>query len=381
MRKYVGFLMLALSCSTFLQAESVWTGNAGAGNPQQFPGSQVYFRAASNAFPLGTILEVTNLKGRASIEVTVVKRLENPGYFLLMEINAAKRIGIPLDHIRPVQVRPVGSIDIGNYVPVSSGEPSDEKDSSTAEISPNSKIPPYLSDGEDIASSSWDESSVAAAVNPYELGMIDDLSEYNSAGEILNPIDDVYDRTRNASLIPDRETPDIESMPEEIPEDTAEEITEEMPNGMLEDIPDETVNLVSAEGPGSDTENPGKDESQLLFLSPSDFRPPAETAITTMEQTPLTAQEGDFEISQYRTGDKGKYIQVGTYQNREFFEARVSEIQQSNPDYPLKVAIESGSSGQPVYKLLVGPIKPAEIGVVLDTVKRNKFPDAFRFIR
>jgi len=355
MRKYVGFLALTLFCSALLQAESVWTGNAGVGSPQQFPGSQEYFRAASNSFPIGTILEVMNPRGRASVKVTVIERLQAPGVFLLMEISAAQIIGIPLDHIRPVQVTPIGSSDIGNYIPVNTDEPDDEENSGAADILPNDQVSAYPKDADGGADSPRNGSGEAMAA-PLEFGIIDNPDGFNDVEEeTLDPFDP-YSKPEDTSLIHDQAAPEAE------------------------DMPDEAENPASAEGSEGDAENP--ERSQLLFLSPSDLRPPTgRTAITPKEETLSTAREEDFEIPEYRAGDAGKYIQIGAYQNREILETRVNDIQQSNPDYPLRVAITSESSDQTVYKLLVGPVRPAEIGAVLDTVRRNRFPDAFPFVR
>jgi len=354
MGKYIGFLVLVLSCSTFLRAESVWTGNASVGSSSQFPGSREYFRAASNSFPLGTILKVTNPKGRKSVNVTVTDRLETPGVFLLMEMSAAQVIGIPSDHIRPVQIVPIGSSSFENYAPDDSNALSG--DSSTTDSFSNSQNPTPSEDEEaDITtSSSQEESPVATTVTTSEPMMIHDLGDYNNAGTILNPVEvQNADRIVDQASIVDQETP--------------------------ETIPDETRNLI--EEPENDREKQAGHEKQVFFLSPSEFRPPREATVESIEQE--TEQENEFGIARYETDDRGEYIQIGAYRNRGVFESRVDDIQRSNPDYPLRVAVISISDdpGQTVYKLLVGPIKPAEIGVVLDTVRKNSFSDAFPFTR
>ena len=345
MRKLVVFLILI--CSASLQAESVWTGNVAVGGSSKFPGSREYFRAASNSFPLGTILKVTNPKGEASVDVTVVDRLKSPGVFLLMEVNAAKVIGIPSDYIRPVQVTPIGSTGVEMYAPVGSSELSDGEDTSTAEFLSNDPIHAYPEDDKaDVSTDSLleEDSSVTMAIIP-ELTMIDELGDFNKAGETLNPFD-VYDteETEDATLI--------------------QEIPQEIPNIAV--IPERT-------------EKPIESGSQILFFSPSEFRPPTGAAFEPTEQT-SASRESEFGISGYEVGDGGEYIQIGAYRSREIFEARVEDIQRSNPDYPLRVATISTPGNPGVYKLLVGPIKPAEIGVVLDAVRRNSFSDAFPFI-
>jgi len=353
MRKYIGFLLLSLFCSAFLQAESVWTGNAKVGSLLQFPGSREYFRAASNSFPLGTILKVTKPRGRASVEVIVIDRLDSPGIFLLMEMNAAKKIGIPSDYIHPVQVTPIGSSDLEIHVPADESGSGDE----ASESLPNNRISAYLENEENDTSAvlSQEEESTTDAIIASELTMIDDPGEYSDFEEPLDYADAYSSgKTKNPSPVVSHEAPDIAIIPEE----TAAEEAESDTGGLIES------------------------ESQILFLSPSDFRPPEGTVTRPIENT-SAAEEVNFDTLAYKPGDTGKYIQIGAYLNREVLDAKIADIQRSNPDYPLRVASTSlsSSSDQILYKLLVGPIKPAEIGVVLDTVRRNKFPDAFPFVK
>jgi len=363
MRKHAGFLALVLFCSASLRGESVWTGNASVGDPLRFPGSREYFRAASNSFPLGTVLEVTNPKGRASVNVVVVDRLESPGIFLLMEMNAAKLIRIPSDHIHPVQVTPIGSSDIDIYASIDSSELGDEEDHGSAESLPDDQIPAYPSDSEsDISTdSSPEENPVVPAAIVTEPVMIDDLGGYNDAGVAMGPVD-VYnvDKIRDPSSIVDQATPDIGASP------------------------DGAGNLTSAEETDTEAGNLVESGSRVFFLSPSELRPPVGVSIEQpVEQSLMAAREDEFDISRYEIGERGEYIQIGAYRSREVFKARVIDIQQSRPDYPLRVLTvrTSGSPDQLIYKLLLGPIKPAEVGVVLDTVRRNNLSDAFLFVR
>jgi hypothetical protein len=77
-------------------------------------------------------------------------------------------------------------------------------------------------------------------------------------------------------------------------------------------------------------------------------------------------------------GDPGRYIQIGAYKSRAVLEDNARTLKQRAPGYPLSIASENESSGT-VYKLLIGPLKPAETGVVLQSARSSAFPDAFPY--
>jgi rare lipoprotein A (peptidoglycan hydrolase) len=106
MKRILGTITLCLLVGS-LSAQSVWTGNAAVGTSGDFPGESAVLRAASNSFPSGTELMVTNPRGGQSVEVTITGRLETPGVFILIERAAATAIDLPTDHVLPVRVTPL----------------------------------------------------------------------------------------------------------------------------------------------------------------------------------------------------------------------------------------------------------------------------------
>ena len=104
--KKTAWIITLLAVVSASAMASTWTGNAAAGGRSEFPGDSTVLRAASNSFPEGTVLTVTNPRGGLSTRVTVTGRLEAPGVFLLIEEDAAVAIGLPLDHVLPVRVTP-----------------------------------------------------------------------------------------------------------------------------------------------------------------------------------------------------------------------------------------------------------------------------------
>ncbi|MCK5737212.1 MAG: SPOR domain-containing protein [Spirochaetaceae bacterium] len=264
MKKYSS--VLALFFLTFtIHAQSVWSGNASVGGSSDFPGKSEVFRAASNSFPEGTVLQVTNPRGGAEVNVTVIGRLESPGVFILIEESAASVIGLPDDHVLPVRVTPISAAVVA-------------------------------------------ESELVIS----ETGEKTEDPDYNPAVSI--------------DKIPDEETPETDDPPEE---------------------------------------NKG---SKVFFLTPSDLRPP--DVETDVENVPTPV------LASYIPVAGKSYVQVGAYGSREVLDESLDYLQSIAPGYPLSMDSVT-DKGRTVYKLLIGPLTPAETGIVLKTARSSAFPDAF----
>ena len=101
---------LAVSTLIFIAAaagaQSVWSGNAAVGLPSDFPLSSSIPRAASNTFPLGTVLQITNPATGLNVDVEVTGPVRSPGVFILVDTDAALSVGLPSDLMVPVRVSP-----------------------------------------------------------------------------------------------------------------------------------------------------------------------------------------------------------------------------------------------------------------------------------
>ena len=90
-KKVLLFLfMLFISISVF--AGSFWEGSITIANYGDLPDKGFY--GASNAFPLNTAVVVTNPENGTTVEVTIVKRLDNANAFIALSSDAGKRIGL-----------------------------------------------------------------------------------------------------------------------------------------------------------------------------------------------------------------------------------------------------------------------------------------------
>ena len=93
--------MIALLAVTALQAQDAgWDGNAAVVRKGEFSSPGLF--AASDSFPLGTLIQVENPQNGATVQVTVVERINAKGnIFLLLSEEAAAVLGLsPADVIR-----------------------------------------------------------------------------------------------------------------------------------------------------------------------------------------------------------------------------------------------------------------------------------------
>ena len=426
MKKCIGLILL-LQLSLFGFADSVWTGNAAVGGLSEFPGTSDVYRAASNSFPAGTILEVTNPKGGKSTRVTVIGRLDTPGVFLLIEQKAAELIGLPTDHVLPVRVSPVQA---GLINPM---EETVDTAVSSDTVTDDSDYNPAAGLGEAPLEV---RTAIAAEPEPSEdaIERVEAAEEQSALDEILvTPVPEVLNKD---SLEPD-EVDDVDSLeaendkiltelviPPEIPESEGERETiftyslddekpekDEEPAVVLNN--DKTREIPPAEIPqeiealpdSSVNEADIKDDdgSVVYFLTPSDLRPPPPVEPPQVEPAPVepaavdlrdqiirdkdvsgseiiitdaSHAADDTEISPAKDGFS--YIQIGAYKNRAVLEETARRIRSSGMNYPMSLAT-GNLGGMPVYKLLIGPLKPAERGVVLQSLKTSAYPDAFPY--
>ncbi len=162
--------------------------------------------------------------------------------------------------------------------------------------------------------------------------------------------------------------------------------------------PKETAKAWDAEIPPEMPEpDTAIDEGEsVFFLMPSDPKPPVapenDTAVVRSFETGENNEAPDAGANPSRpaafdrtgaTGlarvsSGGSYVQIGAYRSLSILEDSARRIETTVPGYPLSYA-EAGSGSSRIYRLLVGPLKPAEVGVVLQTARNSSFPDAFPY--
>lgn len=108
--KRICLIFILFSAAGLLFAQSVWTGNAAVSTEKEFEsyysedGSLGKYLGASNSFPGSTEVIVTNPRNGKSVSVSIVKRLSQPGLFLVLSPEAGDAINLPDDDILNVEV-------------------------------------------------------------------------------------------------------------------------------------------------------------------------------------------------------------------------------------------------------------------------------------
>ena len=105
------FLFIAVT----LFAQDVWEGDAIVGRYGEFPPGGLY--AASNAFPLNSVIEVTNPGTGETQRLIVAQRAENAGVLLVVSQAAAEALGVSRRATFRVQIEPVNMPSITSVSP------------------------------------------------------------------------------------------------------------------------------------------------------------------------------------------------------------------------------------------------------------------------
>jgi hypothetical protein len=97
--------VIALVAISPVFAQDAWSGTAIVGRYGEFPPGGLY--AASNTFPVNSMVDVTDDATGRSVRVIVVKRVEDPGVFLLLSEDAADALRMSSEGRASVTTRPV----------------------------------------------------------------------------------------------------------------------------------------------------------------------------------------------------------------------------------------------------------------------------------
>lgn len=345
-------------------AESVWTGNAAVGTISDFPGDSEIYRASSNSFPPGTRLVVTNPRGGRSVDVTVIGRLDSPGVFILLEIQAGENIGLPVDHVVPVRVSPLEN-NAGAGIPGVAGEEGGLTEDT--DFNPAASIDET---DEELRIVETPEPELEVESEPEPESVVVSTSDTEPLAEDLIEPEAIEPEAENSETIYTYEYPDDGDIVEEslVQEDPDDEI-----------LNDEVVT--------------DSDGNSMFFLMPTDPRPPevteepftddpatemVEADQSEADSTELSYPVAETELARVDARVSGSYVQIGAYQSMAVMLEAAARIGVAAPGYPLSYTeIRSGSSQ--IYKLLIGPLSPAEVGIVLQTARNTAFPDAFPY--
>ncbi|MFW6228920.1 MAG: hypothetical protein ACOC2V_05615, partial [Alkalispirochaeta sp.] len=98
-------ILLFLGFISTIYSQNNWEGTAVVGRYGEFPPGGLY--VASNAFPLNSMVSVTNAQTGKTARLIVAKTVDDPGVFMLLSEDAAGELGVAGDDTVDVRVEPV----------------------------------------------------------------------------------------------------------------------------------------------------------------------------------------------------------------------------------------------------------------------------------
>ncbi|MEM5947952.1 SPOR domain-containing protein [Spirochaetia bacterium 38H-sp] len=84
-------------------AQNIWQGNATVSQYGEFPPEGYY--GASNAFPVNSIVEVTNIENGKTTRVIITRGLSEEGLLLLLSADAARELEVPVGSIARIKAK------------------------------------------------------------------------------------------------------------------------------------------------------------------------------------------------------------------------------------------------------------------------------------
>jgi hypothetical protein len=227
-------VLLPLASAAF--AQDSWEGNAAVIRRGEFSSPGLF--AASDAFPLNSRVQVTNLQTGRQVDVTVLRRAGGAGtIFLLLSEEAAAQIGLSESEVARVRAALAAPPE------VQAPEPTGES--------------PYSSDPDLNPAASLDEQQIAAAE-----------SQPTTPAGPLEPVPQAAPAVEAASPAPEAETPALASLPPSQQEATPEGIPEGTPEAGATEQPAGAAN----EGPAVEPPTPPAVASQQPAPSAEQMR-------------------------------------------------------------------------------------------------------------
>ena len=430
-RKYGLIVVLfALASAAPVVAQNQWEGTAVVGRYGEFPPGGLY--AASNTFPLNTLVSVTNTRNGRTARLIVVREIDDPGIFLLLSESAAYDLGITSGstasvRVSPVQLPGLTSVSPNQDLPfhpdpdvnpaASLGDPN------ASIIRPSAVIPEPARPDIGVERPSVDERDFAGnggvtADTPTIAGSL--TAEFDEPDVSLPRVNPTATAEIAVALaVPSDPAPMEVDKLERDPFDErisvvertlATERVSQAPLGTpLEtrvvdkaEVPDAVETPDTADGPLEGDEEqtrPSKiPDDVIVSLEPADYRPPEAPPKPQPVQQPLPAPKVQPEkvqpekvqpepeeddriwakknlplITDLRSGSS--YVQVAAFSNPRSVKAMVDELGERFPVAVLP--LPQGEENRSVYRLYVGPLAEDEKGSALYTVRGRGFRDAF----
>lgn len=401
MKKYSFLVALIFIISGNIFSQSTYSGNLSISDESFFKGysdSDGYYVGGCNAFPIGTFVNVKLPYSDDSVDVKIVTRIPEDGIFVLIEKRAGEKLDLGVGDVLPVRIQVV------DFIPLPlSGLDEDEEFNPKPEL----KGLTALSVGdeeatEEIIEPESDVADTKLANEFSDLDIVDSkvdlvVPESNSVSselenhdlentaDMVSPELDVLDSGKDSIVlesdivISEKEISVDKAVIDEKEHDKVEKkdnlsepviVSDEIEPIIYEDeLPGESMFLVEDE---IDTENiteePIKSVKRVFFLEPANSKPP-EGGIPDSELIPVTT------VDENRFLKDGFYLQVGIYSSDELILKDAERLEKLNFPY-IKVREKVSPERE---RLLVGPLRNDELGVIMLNLKGRGFADFFRY--
>jgi hypothetical protein len=352
--KKISIGLLVIAAVLLLLSASVWEGSAAVAAPGALPESGYY--AATNSFPRNTVVDITNLANGRTIRVIVAGGLETPGLLVMLSRDAAGAIELQSRSIGRVKMsQPADPVAFARFTEgkVSSGDP--DFDPAAA-----------------LGAAGLETAEAAPAISAS--GAVEE-----SGAKEMPVISDTMTAVPAPDTLSGSAVPDFMRSPQSY-EYALEEAGAKVPEaaGLLIDEKD-----VIAPTPLPDT------YEREYFISEAELIPPVDESRSPAKNLPVYnaapyetiqgetspgyPETNNFSVPVISDLEKGKYyIQLAALSKVESVENEIKKIDSSLP-----MAVQgAGSSGKPIYRVLVGPVNLGESGALLRRFKAI-YKDAF----
>jgi hypothetical protein len=260
-------VLIVLLAAVTAWSQSLWEGNAAIAAYGEFPDGGFY--AASDSFERNSVVRIENPSTGETVQVIVVKRLDDPGLFMVISPEAGEEIGLSGTDIAPVRVTRSGR---------------------TGSLPGIVDDIPYSVDP--------DINPAASVADPNDLAFLDNVlatEDYLSTDTEEEAIDPVEPGTEAPEIVTDGVVPD-------------EEVATDEPADLPVDPIDETTDTSETDQPDEETEvaDTGDDGSPEVVLDgevpletdlPDDTTDePHETGEPSDETSPEVVLDGEVPV-------------------------------------------------------------------------------------
>ena len=347
-RKIFFAAFLFFICGSFLIAETagnVWEGTAAMSRFGEFPLKGCY--GASNSFPINTIISVQNIKNNKTVEVIISDTLNDNNLFLLLSKDAAEMLDIKQDEILSVKTQIINEAIVDKRF---SGRPAGSAPESTI-LGDVAKIENILSAEEATADGTLVPSSEKL---PHKVVIIYD--DFNSVAEIPADVDEetdeeIEDAEPEYAVIADEETEEPDAPAFDSKDSAVIAESEPVDNDLL-----------------ANAEVYYENGEKKYFLRPTDPKPPVvdETTLIPDKTAVVPVPERNSMISK-----DSYYVQIIAFKD---YSSAENVMKSVKLDSPVIIHYDKKES---LYKVMAGPLKTDERGVVLYKAKNSGYKDAF----